>query len=337
MDVSKCESRMESKETNGKSTKITSIPAKQNIASELENSMMFRKENKSWRNLSNAEDSFLTMEWQCQMEDKQDRLINSNDTLLFDVEPPSELWNQTDNPTEDLDKTEDEYEDSTTEISPVKYIGLIRPSTIIEETSSQFDLSSKNVSSLAMKSSLFETASINESVKKEPANSCHNGNESKSNEKEHNSPSSVTERQRRGTFAFKRTNYTFFPNENPDSINECKQFSENLKEKTPNKYVHNSETNSTSENSKNEDQFNNTLERVDYLLEMGKQIQEETPVTKRHDLSLLDPPLLSCKRKRLLNEMASIEMLPQPKRGLLLDFSTPGALNKLQLSKFMGK
>ncbi|XP_055303389.1 uncharacterized protein LOC129569026 [Sitodiplosis mosellana] len=351
-----------------------SMPVEKDIT--LDNSMIFfGRVNKSWRDVS-GEDSFLAMERQCNMEDKTERIINANDTLLFDIEPPAELWNQTVNQSdtvEGLDKSKDkndykdEYDeekddgDETIEISPVKYIGLIRPSTIIEETSSQLDSYNKNGSTLlSTKSSLYETASINESV---------NGNSSKSiddlsvdgkssatdvvqlikndgiesdSKKENGSNANhedaiaspfdkqCAERQRRGTFAFKRDNYTFFPDQNLEPIDES----------GANRSLIDFGAKSKDDNSiENEDQFNNTLERVDYLLERGKQIWEETPIAKRstHHQSLMETPLFSCKRKRLLNEMASIEMLPLAKRGPLIDCSTPEILHKMRFNKFSGK
>lgn len=353
---------------------------KKEFAVELDNSMMFRKQNRSWGDVS-GDDSFLAMERQCNMDDKKDQLINANDTLLFDIEPPDELWNQT---AEDLDQqtqSENNYkcenvekiedEDETIEISPVKYIGLIRPSTIIEETSSQLDSYNKNDSLSTIKSSLYETASINDSVTgksfksinslsksaelvnrsiiDEPIkiitieNATSKQNGSKSNQEnpivdpleKQKSNSINKERQRRGTFAFKRANYTFFSNENFNAIDE---YGTGLTEAEKNKNLIDLQSNDE-DSSENEDQFNNTLERVDYLLEKGKQILEETPTAKRnrHHQSLMETPMFSCKRKRLLNEMASIQMLPLAKRGPLIDISTPEILNKMRFNKFSGK
>lgn len=370
--TSKCESTLDANDTEKKSESLGSVPAKKEAAVELENSMMFSKQNKSWNDLSGGEDSFLALERQCNMDDKRERLLNANDTLLFDIEPPSELWNQTVNQSltiAALNQSQDE--DDTIEISPVKYIGMIRPSTIIEETSSQFESSSKNcsASTSATKSSFYATASIDESFKDCSAKSCDYSMSSKTSQtnpkvsplSQQNSQISMGERQRRGTFAFKRANYTFFPNENLEPINESASFSEELCTEssnnlnvetpkhpklelpviaTPKKELLASETDAKAAHTEDgEDQFNNTLERVDYLLEKGKQILEETPVAKRsiHHQSMLETPLFSCKRKRLLNEMASIEMLPLPKRGPLIDFSTPEVLNKRHINKFTGK
>lgn len=418
---------------------IASMPAaaRKDHPVELDNSMMFNKVmNKSWNDLSGDEDSFLALERQCRMDDKKERLLNANDTLLFDVEPPSELWNQTVNQSLTIDalnhsqESSDDDEEETIEISPVKYVGLTRPSTIIEETSSQMESSSKNSSSssttnTATKSSLYATAStMNESSamaatsKESSIKSC-NTSLSKSQKASNESSLSLSssslsssnlskisplgsqnlhtttkaDRQRRGTFAFKRANYTFFPNENLDPINESEcliddddvnnsksmrvqhvETPKNLRSKTPIKAAEiqkkdlldfntpsskcvaavtttpstksvTAEVDDTSTKGHNggddKDQFNNTLERVDFLLEKGKQILEETPISKRsrdtHHQSMFETPLFSCKRKRLLSEMASMEMLPLPKRGPLIDFSTPEVTNAKRVSKFAGK
>lgn len=406
-----------------KSVETMSAAAQKDHPVELDNSMMFGKEiNKSWNNLSGDEDSFLALERQCNMDDKKERLLNANDTMLFDVEPPSELWNQTVNQSLTIDTLDYSNDEETIEISPVTYVGLTRPSTIIEETSSQMDSSSKNSSSsttnTATKSSLYATASmINESsaaakessikscgasfnrsqtAKTEPSSSLSSSSlyslSSSSLSKisplssQNVQTSTKDERQRRGTFAFKRANYTFFPNENLDPINESECLIEdndvsnsksvrvqhvetpkNLRSKTPIKASEirkkdlvdldfstppnsnpatklvTAEVEATDANDNNgddKDQFNNTLERVDYLLEKGKQIFEETPIAKRsrdnHHQSMFETPLFSCKRKRLLSEMASMEMLPLPKRGPLIDFSTPEVTNTTRVSKFAG-
>lgn len=416
----KSQSLFETNESVQKSEVIEKIPVAKRTdrPAEMDNSMMFGNAmNKSWNNLSGGEDSFLALERQCNMDEKREQLLNANDTLLFDVEPPSEMWNQTVNQSlivDTLDRSHDD--DSTVEISPVKYVGLMRPSTIIEETSSQMESSSKNSTSssnasAATKSSLYATASmINDSgltmANETSARSCCdvslNGDQvskvepspsstlsfssSKvsplASQNERTKPTTTkTERQRRGTFAFKRANYTFFPNENLDPIDEKDCLIEEevvnktervqrietpktLRLKTPAKAAETrkkelmdfgtpsngglaaratadvTKANDDEDNNDEKDQFNNTLERVDYLLEKGKQILEETPISKRtshqHQQSMFETPLFSCKRKRLLGEMASMEMLPLPKRGPLIDFSTPEITNA-RVSKFVGK
>lgn len=362
--ASRSESTIEASQIDMKSESLGSVPVRGNVAAELDNSMMFGKVNKSWNDLSEGEDSFLALERQCNMEEKHERLKNANDTLLFDVEPPSELWNTTVNQSLaiiDLDKSKDG--DDTIEISPTMQIGITRPSTIIEETSSEIDSTTKSASftsSSCTKSSFDDTDST---VKEVSTKSCDTSKESNSSQVkilsplgQKNAPVQKVERQRRGTFAFKRANYTFFPDENLMPINESETSNSITSEssasvtdtstveaKTPVKTLIDFETISKSaknkdKNEDDEDRFNNTLERVDYLLEKGKQILEETPIAKRssHHNSLLETPLFSCKRKRLLSEMAS-EMLPLPKRGPLIDFSTPEVTNQSRFSKLARK
>lgn len=357
--ASRCDSTIEQSHIEKKSESLESVPIKRNPVVELENSMMFGKVNKTWNDVSEDEDSFLALERQCNMEDKHERLINSNDTLLFDVEPPSELWDQTINQSltiVNLDKTQDG--DDTNGISPAMRIAMTRPSTIIEETSSQVDSSTKSANSSASTKSLFnDTGSTVETVKELSIKSCDTTKESHSSSQgniispfgQQNTRVKQTDRTRRGTFAFKRANYTFFPDENMMPINEStasetttsKSFELVEEVKTPVQKLIDIDSNSAKYKDKTEDDedpFNNTLERVDYFLEKRKQLVEETPVSKRsmHHNSLLETPIFSCKRKRLLSEMAS-EMLPLPKRGPLIDFSTPEVTNQSRPSKFARK
>lgn len=337
----KCDSMIvEPSETQINCDSLRSIPLQK--PGDLDNSMIFGKVNKSWNELSDCEDSFLALERQCNMDDKHDQLMNANDTLLFDIEPPTELWNQTIN----VDKTQSEIGDNdlngTTEISPaMRHSPLI----VIEESLVNIESPKENSSSSATTSLLSETASTVKEVSiqrcdtSKEAKSTSSNDESQTKLLQPNSHGIKANRQRRGTFAFKRVNYTFFPDENMKPIDESSSISEDISIaiKTPTKPLVDIETTPTRATSDNDDdQFNNTLERVDFLLEKGKRILEETPVTKRsiHN-SLLETPLFSCKRKRVISEMAK-EMLPIPKRGPLIDFSSPEA-TQLRFSKFADK
>lgn len=322
--------------------------AKKDVMADLENSMMFPKQTESWNDPSDGEDSFLEMERQCKMQDKHERLINANDTMLFDVEPPSELFDQTVNHSIiNLDDTQE----NTFESPPIKFNGINRPSTIIEETSSQLDSIGKSGTS-----QLSTTTKSLDDDTKSTVKECSIDTSNISEERESKtklSPlrenNSLAKSERRGTFAFKRKNHKFFPNVNLMS-NNLMAIDESdddsiVKEPTPKRRLididdeeireNNDENNAEDkDNEEDKDQFNNTLERVDYLLEKGKKILEETPVAKRksiHHTSLLETPLFSCKRKRMISEMASNEMMPLPKRGPLIDFSTP---EKSIISKF---
>lgn len=318
----------------------TRTPDKKTV--DLENSMLFASRNKSLNQTACSEDSFLALERQCNLEDKKERIINANDTLLFDVEPPADMWNETVNQTsmmpilETSQQSEEEEEENditqeSFEISPCKYIGLIRPSTIIEETSSQMESSSKNSS---------KSSSINTT---EPTNESFKSFESSANDSTLsipcNSKTKKAERQsRRETFAFKRRNYTFFPDENLEPIDETGSILENTENdgSRSNLLDFEPDTPETPDNQK--DQFNDTLEAMDHFLEKGRQLIEQTPISKRNNLqrSVMETPLFSCKRKRILDEMA-MEMLPLPKRGPLIDFSTPESIIQPRASKFVNK
>lgn len=359
--VSRFDSTIEQSHIEKKSESLGSVPIKRTPIIELENSMMFGKVNKSWNEVSEDEDSFLALERQCNMEDKHERLINANanDTLLFDIEPPSELWDETINQSlaiANLDKSHDSGDTNGISLDIRNHFAITRPSTIIEETSSQVDSSTKSSNSSASTNVMFnDTGSTVETVKELSIKSCDTTKESNSSSKssiispfgQQNTRVKQIDRQRRGTFAFKRANYTFFPDENLIPINESNTSETTTsvapveEVKTPVQKLINIDSNSAKHKNKtedDEDQFNNTLERVDYLLERGKQFLEETPIAKRsmHHNSLLETPIFSCKRKRLLSEMAS-EMLPLPKRGPLIDFSTPEVTNQSRPSKFARK
>lgn len=332
-------------ETDIKSKSIDTVTAmKCKPLIDLENSMLFPITDKSSHDLSTGEDSFLAMERLCNMEDKKEQMINANDTVLFEVEPPSELWNQTVNPNS-MNLLPDENE--TFELSPVKYIGLVRPSTIIEETSSQLNSISKNNNSSASSS----TKSINGSSK---LLSIDEGSEESNKTTENHiktlnsidvQPLKSHRRSRRETFAFKRRNYTFFGDENLQAIDESESYVsrdndseiETPKQKplseiqTPKEDL--IEFGDADESNDDPQQFNDTMEAVDFFIKKGKKIIEQTPVADRNVFQrsvIMETPLFSCKRKRILSEMANTELLPLPKRGPLIDFSTPDNSSRRQ-------
>ncbi|XP_031619040.1 uncharacterized protein LOC116338108 [Contarinia nasturtii] len=346
--ASKFDFTIDESQTEVKSHSVGSAQIKKDAMAELENSMMFPKQTQSWNDLSDGEDSFLEMERQCKMEDKHERLMNANDTMLFDVEPPSELFDQTVNHSiVNLDETQD----GTVESSPFKFNGFLRPSTIIEETSSQLDSTGKSANSQlgssgkSATSQLSTTTKLSDDDTKSTIKECSINASNVSEESESKtkiSPlreaNSQANSERRGTFAFKRKNHTFFPSVNLISIDESDDSLTN--DKTPTRQLINIQANVDDKDIRNineddQDQFNNTLERVDYILEKGKQLLEETPAKRHnHHNSLLETPLFSCKRKRMISEMASNEMLPLPKRGPLIDFSTPEVTKQVRTSKF---
>lgn len=336
------ESTIEHETTDNKNDIISKeIPVK--ASADLENSMFFVRGNKSFNETSGTDDSFLELERQCNLEDKKEQLLNANDTLLFDVEPPTDLWNQTVNQTsmmpilETSQQSDDSEIEESIEIPPIKYIGMIRPSTIIEETSSQMESSSKNNSSLQSKSSSISTNdATNESFKSFESST--NNSDLTMSDQNTSKSKRFARQSRRETFAFKRRNYTFFPDENLDPINESNV--SNAENSTANEISANESMVESSQTPKvGGDQFNDTLEAMDYFLEKGRQLIEQTPVAKRDNLqrSVMETPLFSCKRKRMLDEMASVEMMPLPKRGPLIDFSTPEPIIQPRTGTFFEK
>lgn len=305
---------------------------------DLENSMFFGSAATSKHDLSDSDDSFLEMERQCNMEEQREQIINANETCLFDIEPPSELFNKTVDQSYllPMPQSPDADDSDTIELSPCKYIGLIRPSTIIEETSSQLDSSSK-----IFEVSASSTQSMSESSKFDTAESSGLSIDNTAESLSHSCDSvkSLKNRSRRETFAFKRKNYTFFGNEkNLEPIDESNT-SDNSENDTIEKDGDDDDDKhdtSITSDKHNRDQFNDTIEAVDYFLEEGRKMIEQTPVANRDAFqrSVLETPLFSCKRKRIMSEMAN-EMMPLPKRGPLIDFSTPEPENKTRMKKFL--
>lgn len=328
---------------NDENSKIETVTRK--LPFDCDNSMLFVS-NRSTKNDSfDDDDSFLAMERQCNQEEKRQQMINANDTMLFDVEPPPELFNHSINLTVDKTATPtlevlreeyDEEDDESVEISPVKYMHLIRPSTIIEETSSQFENSSKNENSSMKTSTSMDTTdnSANNSSKYLSVDEGNTSGNTNANDKEPPKQNkSVAEakkmerEKRRETFAFKRRNFQFFPDENLNPINESIQSNDGNASKVSDvdeeSFV-DCEASNTFASPEEKREFNDTLEAMDFFLEKGKRLIEQTPISQRdsHQRSIMETPLFSCKRSRILSEMA-VEMMPLPKRGPLLDFSTP--------------
>lgn len=287
---------------------------------------------------ADADDSFLEWERQCNMDEQKEQILNADETCLFDIEPPSELFNQTVNQTCLPTISPNESSDCI-EMSPVKYIGLIRPSTIYEETSSQFDSSSKitetSVSSTrSLSGSSQMDAAEDKDTTKPPIRS-----ESKPAPGASTSSHALKDRSRRETFAFKRTNYTFFgADTNLETIDESASLDgdaidQNTADDKDLLEFDDEFDASVTEESKRH-QFNDTIEAIDYFLAEGRKMIEQTPVANRDAFqrSVIETPLFSCKRKRIMSEMAN-EMLPLPKRGPLIDFSTPETEKKSRAHK----
>lgn len=276
-----------------------------------------------------SDDSFLELERQCELEEEQQkRMLDAaaDRTMLFDIEPPSELWDQSIVETAQLEQI---HEEETPELSPVKMVHLLRPSTIIEETSSQCN---STQSTMEKEESLTSFSSSDTSV-----NSTIERPFGKRNS--NNLSMAKSQANRRETMMFKKRK--FFNDENDEPELRSMKFAPPKLSISPEKVL----ANSKCEESANEittdqelirfdesvmetpdrDQFNDTIEEMDFFMAKGKKLLEQTPIGKRSaNFSVLETPLFSCKRSRIISEMAALEMFPPPKRGPLLDlFSSP--------------
>lgn len=308
-----------------------------------------------------TDESFLEMERQCNLAEKQQQQINDakNDTQLFDIEPPSELWEESVLTPPILECIRNE--EKSIEMSPVKLIGLIRPSTIIEETSSQFssvddNTTNKNEHTASSNQSSTPTSPLSQ-ISRHFTSSPSTTTDSivkqisplelsevyQNEERKEKLPfkDKKNMRNRRETIAFKKRKYKFFTDENesnytsrygtPDPktpqprANKCN---------TPD-LINLNESIACDENSvRNE--FNDTIEAMDFFMEEGKRLIEQTPINNKNSLqqSMLETPLFSCKRSRLLSEMAAIEMMPLSKRGPLLNLlNSPDTRDSQRLTK----
>lgn len=295
---------------------------------DMENSMLFTNISRA----DSTDDSFLENERLCKFEELVEE-ANANGTMIFDVEPPSELWNQSvmmptlresicenkKQSQEDIQKQtiyeeqeEEESRDESIELSPLEMVALTRPSTIIEETSSQC-ISTGNRTENTNKSSSIDLS--RNSPKSQSSSSYRStvDNSSSFKEKAHKRETLVfkhrkffTEEDEKLIFSpsrhHTRSQIKLTPlREKEDLI----QFDENAATPQP--------------------KFNDTLEEMEYFMEKGKQIMEQTPLASRDkNASVLPTPMFSCKRSRILSEVAAREFQPIPKRGPLLNlFDSP--------------
>lgn len=287
-------------------------------------------------NISRAEstdDSFLEMERMCRFEEQVEE-ANANGTMLFDIEPPSELWNQSfmmpttketiceNKENEDLQKQtiveeaedgdeEEESREESIELSPFEMVALTRPSTIIEETSSQC-ISTANQTEESNKSSTIDsTQSSSKSLNSTGSYRSFLQNSNSFQEKSH----------KRETLVFKHRK--FFTDEDEQLI-----FSPSASDRKTKKLIsltpvqEKKDLMRFDENVSNpQSQFNNTLEEVEYFMDQEKKNLQQTPLAFRDkNVSIQQTPLFSCKRSRIITEMATREILPIPKRGPLLNF-----------------
>lgn len=306
-----------------------------------------------------SDESFLEMERQCDFETTIRKGNNTNDNLptfdetqLFDVDPPSEFWNQT-NPS--LDKISP---DSSQEITPVVW----RPSTIIEETSSQMSSMNKgdSVSSTsAVSATSAPVAAIANVAPNEISDDGHKKNLSISSTNSTNSSGSYKSATDILTDSLRVTKrkYKFFE----DMENDSTPIASHRRQDNPNngsnrRFFNNSNSNSpmmrtgvktpvtlrklderkSSEKNcwgdtpkRNNSQFNDTLEAIDFIIEEGKRHEDA-----RNNTTIAPTPLFSCKRTRILNELAAVEMASFSRRGPLIDLmASPNSDNNTTAKK----
>lgn len=290
------------------------------------------------------DDSFLEMERQCHYEEQKQRMlaIDADNTILSEIEPPPELWENTmmlhaPNVTNLRDN------DDLIHLSPMKMVGLMRPSTIVEETSSQCNSTgensqcstengqkSKNSSNFGSSTSTLQTSSTENSIidKISPLKLV----------QDTPSPSPdpmVTQTKRhvdktRRTMVFKKRDEKrkFFNDDNESVTSPLVDIRTPRMQRVGTKNLISLDRSPpiikvTDTTTPSRDQFNDTFEAVEFFMEKGKQLLEQTPLANR---TILETPLFSCKRSRILSEMAAVEMQPIPKRGPLLNlYSSPDA------------
>lgn len=282
--------------------------------------------------LDSGDESFLEMERQCQLEERRQRMLEAeaNNTCLLDIEPPPELW-------EDsivaqipvLQNLRDD--DDSVQLSPMRMVGLLRPSTIVEETSSQCNSTgenstNKNVSenSLESKSSKSPVdASSSENSIVEKISPLKLVQETPPPPKQDIVLTASAVRKRRETLMLMRRQYKFFDDENNAPSSPLPGTNSPRTPPTKRKDLISFEKTHVSEyNTPGGDQFNDTIERVEYFMKRGQELM--SPQAKSiANRTVLDTPMFSCKRTRKLNEIAAAEMQPIPKRGPLFDFSSP--------------
>lgn len=307
----------------------------------MENSMKISANTTAELDLNGDDDSFLEMERQCQFEERRQRIIEAeaNNTLLSDIEPPPELWEDSSvGQAPILQHLRDN--DNSIQLSPMRMVGLMRQSTIVEETSSQCNSTggtSKNSTIKSVKSENFDesqssvptiylSSSENSLIEKisplklvletsSPLNKC-------------SVPTALETKNKCETPMFTKRKYKFFKDKNdykPSSLANTDP------PKTPatetNDLISLEQSPLIATDTPDRDQFNDTIEAVEFFIEKGKRLLEleRTPQARSgSNRAPLETPLFSCKRSRILSEMAAAEMLPIPKRGPLLDlYSSP--------------
>lgn len=286
-----------------------------------------------------SDESFLEMERKCNMDETlraTDRPESFEETQLFDIDPPSEFWNQTIPTFDILDRTASQQiaasEEHSLSTDSSTAMHIRRPSTIVEETSSQMSSSTASVAS-----------SLSSSVKSRILAEQKSVNDCGSPKSEHNSTNSSSSFRSTtddliDTLSIKKRKYKFFADEEITpkvTLSKSVSVRPNMPCITPSTvtkrarplYLQDSKTNTPdSKQSSNQGtpimgtpcntnrQFNDTLEAIDFMIEEGKR-QEEA----KKNTTIAPTPLFSCKRSRVLNELAAAEMASFSRRGPLID------------------
>lgn len=283
------------------------------------------------------DDSFLEMERQCQLDEQRQRLLEAevNNTLLADIEPPPELWEDS-LLGQSTSLQHSHNDDNSVQLTPMRMVGLTRPSTIVEETSSQCNSTGEKSQNYSHKN-----VSENRSRSLQSSTSTHFLSMSDNSIIEIISPSNLaqdnqsiecdaetsTEAKNKRETIFKKRKYKFFKEENdrPNSLAGIEPSDVGIESpQTPaidkTKMISLEQSPFIACETPERDQFNDTIEAMDFFIEKGKRLLERTPQAKIGTIPTnLETPLFSCKRTRILSEMAAAEMQPIPKRGPLLD------------------
>lgn len=263
-----------------------------------------------------SDDSFMKMEQQCDLDTTKmppSRIsynTSKDETQLFDIDPPSELWNDSVSVTS--------IKENQFSIDSIQQIETGRPSTIIEETSSQMsslnrgsDISTE-CSSKRNSEAICEDNSGTETAILQPAKRMINS-------------LGITKRK-----------YKFFTDENEKPELKRKEIANgDDKSNSVDSLAFESFENSVniSTNSRDEDEnianngangFNNTLEAIDFFIEEGRRRADcennaSTSPNSFSTVSSVPSSIFSCKRTKLLNELAGVELGTFSRRGPLID------------------
>lgn len=280
----------------------------------------------SWLQVS--DESFLEMERQCNMDAtmKVEKPASFDETQLFDVDPPSEFWNST------IQQSFAVADQTPSEASENSVLVVRRPSTIVEETSSQMSSMNRVNTTTSSTSSSIVTAN-NEShiVNRNNSTTSSGSFKSAANDfsdslrlakrkyrffEDEEATPKVTVNSERSTVltpspidTVTKRRRPFFTTSNTNTPESKRPLDDTDDDRTP------CNTNR---------QFNDTLEAIDFMLEEGKRREDA-----KKNATIAPTPLFSCKRTRVLNEMATTEILSFSRRGPLIDLmGTPNTDRK---------